>query len=281
MTCRVAFGLVWSDFDRSQLRQDALRRSLVAPVGPYAALDVVATVASTNTALAAAARQGAPDRTVLVAEHQTAGRGRAARRWVAPARSGLELSVLLRLTEVPQARWGWVPLLAGVALCRTVSTLGKLPTTLKWPNDLLLGAGRRKVAGILAEVVSGPAVVVGIGLNVTLRADELPVPGATSLTIERAACTDRDPLLRDLLRSLDSELRVWCGHQGDPIATGLREAYRLHCATLGEQVRVDLAGQPTLTGTAVDVDTEGRLVVLSGGQQVALSAGDVTHIRAA
>jgi BirA family transcriptional regulator, biotin operon repressor / biotin---[acetyl-CoA-carboxylase] ligase len=272
---------VWSDLDRPPLREAALRRGLVAPAGPYAALDVVATVASTNTALAAAARQAALDRTVLVAEHQTAGRGRGARSWIAPARSGLELSVLLRLTEVPQARWGWVPLLAGVALCRTVSTLGKVPAMLKWPNDLLLGAGRRKSAGILTEVVSGSAVVVGIGLNVTLRPDELPVPGATSLAIEQASCTDREPLLRSLLRCLDREVRVWCQHQGDPIAAGLREAYRQRCATLGELVRVELVGQPALTGTAVDVDTEGRLVVLSEGRQRALSAGDVTHVRAA
>ena len=268
-----------------------MRRALVAPAGPYAALDVVATVESTNTALAAAARQGAPDRSVLVAEHQTAGRGRAARRWVAPARSGLTLSVLLRPTEVPQARWGWIPLLVGVALCRTVSTLGELPAVLKWPNDLLLGAGRRKAAGILAEVVPGPAVVVGIGLNVTLQldelgldelgSDELPGPGATSLAIEQAACTDRDPLLRGLLRTLDSEVRAWCEHRGDPVAGGLRDACRQRCATLGEQVSVELPGQPALAGTAVDLDTEGRLVVLSGGQRRALSAGDVTHVRSA
>jgi BirA family transcriptional regulator, biotin operon repressor / biotin---[acetyl-CoA-carboxylase] ligase len=254
----------------------------VAPVGPYKALDVVATVPSTNTALAAAARAGAPDRTVLVAEHQTAGRGRTARSWVAPARSGLALSVLLRPTEVPQARWSWLPLLVGVALCRTVSTLGELPAVLKWPNDLLLGSYRRKAAGILAEAVpGGRAVVVGIGLNVTLRPDELPVPDATSLAIERAACTDRDPLLRALLRTLDSELRQWCEHEGDPVASGLREAYQQRCVTLGEQVRVELTGQPALRGTAVDVDTEGRLVVLSDGQQRALSVGDVTHVRVA
>jgi BirA family transcriptional regulator, biotin operon repressor / biotin---[acetyl-CoA-carboxylase] ligase len=272
---------VWSDLARPPLDEGALRRALVAPAGPYAALDVVATVASTNTALAAAARQGAPDRTVLVAEHQIAGRGRAARSWVAPARSGLTLSVLLRPTEVPQARWGWIPLLVGVALCRTVRTLGELPAVLKWPNDLLLGAGRRKAAGILAEVVPGPAVVVGIGLNVTLGSDELPVAGATSLATEQAACTDRDPLLRGLLRALDSEVRMWCEHQGDPVAGGLRDAYRQRCATLGAQVSVELPGQPALTGTAVDLDVEGRLVVLSGGQRRALSAGDVTHVRSA
>ncbi|MFY9809039.1 MAG: biotin--[acetyl-CoA-carboxylase] ligase [Pseudonocardiaceae bacterium] len=273
---------MWSDLERPPLRADALRRALVAPVGPYAALDVVASVPSTNIALAASARQDAPDRTVLVAEHQSAGRGRAARSWIAPPRSGLALSVLLRPTEVPQDRWSWLPLLVGVALCRTVSTLGEIPAVLKWPNDLLLGADQRKAAGILAEVVpEGPAVVVGIGLNVTLRPDELPVPSATSLAIEQAACTDRDPLLRALLRALDSELRQWCQHKGDPISSGLREAYRQRCATLGEQVRVQLPGQADLIGTAVDIDTAGRLVMSSAGQRRALSVGDVTHVRAA
>jgi BirA family biotin operon repressor/biotin-[acetyl-CoA-carboxylase] ligase len=179
---------------------------------------------------------------------------------------------------VQQARWSWLPLLVGVALCRTVSTLGEVPAALKWPNDLLLGPHRRKAAGILAEVVPGHAVVVGIGLNVTLRPDELPVPDATSLAIEQAACTDRDPLLRALLRSLDSELRQWCEHGGDPVASGVREAYQQRCATLGEQVRVELPGQPALMGTAVDVDTKGRLVVLSDGQRRSLSVGDVTHV---
>ncbi|MGH3874480.1 MAG: biotin--[acetyl-CoA-carboxylase] ligase [Pseudonocardiaceae bacterium] len=251
----------------------------MTPAGPYAALDVVATVPSTNTALAAAA--GSPDRTVLVAEHQTAGRGRAARSWVAPARSGLVLSVLLRPAEVPQARWGWLPLVVGVALCRTVSTLGELPAALKWPNDLLLGASRRKAAGILAEVVAGPAVVVGIGLNVTLRPDELPVPDATSLAIERAACTDRDPLLRGLLRAVDREVRLWCDHGGDPVVSGQREAYLHRCVTVGQQVRAELPGRPALLGTAVDLDAQGRLVVLSAGHRHALSAGDVTHLRPA
>jgi BirA family transcriptional regulator, biotin operon repressor / biotin---[acetyl-CoA-carboxylase] ligase len=273
---------VWSDLERPPLRVQALRRALLAPVGPYAALDVVATVPSTNSELAAAARGGAPDRTVLVAEHQSAGRGRAARSWSAPPGSGLALSVLLRPTEVPQDRWSWLPLLVGVALCRTVSTLGEIPAVLKWPNDLLLGTDQRKAAGILAEVIpAGPAVVVGIGLNVTLRPDELPVPGATSLAIEQAACTDRDPLLRALLRALDSELRQWCQHKGDPITSGLRKAYQQRCATLGRRVRVELPGQAGLIGSAVDIDTAGRLVVSSGSERRALSVGDVTHVRVA
>jgi BirA family transcriptional regulator, biotin operon repressor / biotin---[acetyl-CoA-carboxylase] ligase len=273
------------DRERAPLRQDALRRALVLPDGPYQALDVVASVPSTNAVLVAAARAGAADRTVLVAEYQSAGRGRAGRGWAAPARSGLTLSVLLRPT-VPQARWSWLPLLVGVALCRAVSTVGELLAVLKWPNDLLLGAHLRKAGGILAEVVpassnTSASVVVGIGLNVTLRPEELPVPGATSLAIERAACTDRDPLLRALLSALDTELRRWCEYEGDPIASGLRQAYQQRCATLGERVRVELPGRPALTGTVVEIDTEGRLVVLSGGHRRALSVGDVTHVRTA
>lgn len=268
-----------SALDRPPLRADVLRRALVVPAGPYAALDVVASLPSTNAALVAAARAGAHDRTVLIGEHQSAGRGRVNRRWVAPARSGLALSVLLRPREVPQARWGWLPLLAGVALCRIVTELAAIPAALKWPNDLLLGADGRKAAGILVEVVPGPAVVIGIGLNVTVQPDELPVPGATSLALEQAACTDRELLLRALLHELDRAVLGWCGHGGDPDATGLREAYRHCCATLGKQVRVELPGQSALTGSAVDLDSEGRLMVLSDGRLRALAAGDVTHVR--
>lgn len=190
------------------------------------------------------------------------------------------LSVLLRPAEVPAARWNWLPLLTGVALCRAVSTFAELPAMLKWPNDLLLGVHQGKAAGILAEVVAeGAAVVVGIGLNVTLRPEELPIPGATSLAIEQAACTDREPLLRTLLRELDIELRQWCQYGGDPVLSGLREAYRQRCATLGKPVSVELPGQPALMGTAEDIDSEGRLLVRSAGQRRALAAGHVTHVR--
>ena len=271
---------MWTDLERPPLREAALRRALVAPAGPYAALDVVTTVPSTNTALVDMARQGAPDRAVLVAEHQSDGRGRAGRNWVAPARSGLVVSVLVRPTEVPQSRWSWLPLLAGVALCQTITTVAEVLAVLKWPNDVLLDSHQRKVAGILAELVPGQsAVVIGIGLNVTLRSNELPVPTATSLAIENASCTDRDPLLRALLRTLDRELRYWCGYKGDPVGSGLREAYRQHCVTLGEQVRVELPDQLPCIGTAEDIDTEGRLVVRCDEQQRVLSVGDVTHVR--
>lgn len=273
----VALQLV-SDLARPPLQIEVLRRALVAPGGGYAALDVVTETGSTNAEIAAAARAGAGDRTVLVAEHQTAGRGRAGRAWTAPPRSGLALSVLLRPHQVPQSRWGWLPLLAGVALGEVIAELGEVEVAVKWPNDLLLGPQRRKAAGILAEVC-GDAVVLGIGLNVNLLAGELPVPQATSLAIEGSRCTDRDVVLAALLRRLDVRERGWRDARGDAVDSGLLDAYRRCCATLGQQVWVQLPAQRQLSGTAVDVDAEGRLVIEAGGTRRAVSAGDVTHLR--
>ncbi len=261
----------------SPLREDVLRRALLPP---YAALDVVEVTGSTNADLAAAARDGAADRTVLLAERQTAGRGRLGRSWQAPPRSGLALSVLLRPAEVPPARWGWLPLLTGLALCEVVGELGGVDAVLKWPNDLLLGPRRGKAAGILAEVAGG-AVVVGVGLNVDLRAGELPVPAATSLLVEGAACTDREGLATALLLRVDAWVRRWAAEAGDAVASGLRDAYLLRCSTLGQPVAVQVPDGAPVTGGAVDVDPDGRLVLDTAQGRRALSAGDVVHVRAA
>lgn len=266
--------------ERRALSVDSLRAGLVAPNGPYAALDVVARTGSTNHDLRNAG--GLPDRTVLVAELQTAGRGRAGRQWVAPARSGLFFSVLLRPAGVPASRWGWLPLVAGVALASAVGAAAAVPAVLKWPNDLLLGPRQRKAAGILAEVVGGDALVLGIGLNVSLDPSELPVPEATSLLIEGAATTDRDVLLAAVLTELAAVEQRWRGTGGDVDANGLRDRYRGLCATIGRQVRVELPSGRPLLGAAVDVDVAGRLVVRGeDGVRTAVSAGDVGHVRPA
>jgi BirA family biotin operon repressor/biotin-[acetyl-CoA-carboxylase] ligase len=277
----VASCAVWTDLDRPPLRVESLRRGLLAPNGEYAAIDVVAETGSTNTDLTAAARAGAPDRTVLVAEHQRAGRGRAARTWVSPPRAGLSMSVLLRPEGVPSHRLGWLPLVAGVALVDAVRLVAEVDAVLKWPNDLLVGPRRRKCAGILAEVVGGPAVIVGIGLNVTVTEEELPPDaGATSLALEHAACTDRDTLLRAVLRELSTAERRWREHGGDPEASGLRAAYRSRSGTLGQRVRVELPAGAVLAGDALDVDEDGRLVVRADdGTEHAVSAGTVVHVR--
>lgn len=279
----------FTNLDRPPLQQAALTRALVRPGSLWSSVTVVDSTGSTNADLAAAAGEGAPEGAVLVAEEQVTGRGRLGRSWSAPARSGLTFSVLLRPT-VPPARHGWLPLLFGVAAASAVRRVAEVDVRLKWPNDLL--AGELKLAGVLAERVED-AVIIGMGLNVTLREAELPVPTATSLAIElaragrpahghdleRVAGTDRDPLLRAILRELEQHYRDWTAADGDADASGLRAAYQAASATIGREVRVELPGDRTLTGTATGVDASGQLQVSAPDGEHTLSAGDVVHVR--
>jgi BirA family biotin operon repressor/biotin-[acetyl-CoA-carboxylase] ligase len=265
----------WSDLERPPLRGEALRRALVSGGGLWTGLRVLESSPSTNAEVAAAARDDAPEGLVVLAESQTAGRGRRDRSWTTPPRAGLTFSVLLRPT-FPAAGWGWLPLLAGLAVATPLTTLSELDVRLKWPNDVLVG--ERKLGGILTEVV-GTGVVVGIGLNVSLRPDELPVPTATSLAIEGSAVVDRDPVLRAVLREFERRYVDLTRASGDAAACGLATDYRVACSTLGREVRVDLPGNRELDGSAIDVDSDGRLVLDGAGGRQTVAAGDVVHIR--
>ncbi|MEU1011077.1 biotin--[acetyl-CoA-carboxylase] ligase [Streptomyces sp. NPDC088810] len=275
----------WSDLDRPPLNAAALRRGLVREGGLYREIEVVQRTGSTNSDLAARAAEGkAGEGAVLVAEEQTAGRGRLDRRWTAPPRSGLFFSVLLKPAEVPVARWGWLPLLTGVAVATGLSRAAGVDTALKWPNDLLVTVGgeERKAGGILAERAGTDGVVVGVGINVTLRADELPVPQAGSLALAGALGTDRDPLLRAVLRSLEDWYGRWRAAGGDPSVSGLQETYTAGCATLGRMVRAELPGERAVVGEAVALDGDGRLIIATEeGVQEPVGAGDIVHLRPA
>lgn len=271
----------WSDLDRPPLNRAALRRGLVREGGLWSSLDLVPVVGSTNTDLAGRADR-LSEGAVLIAEEQTAGRGRLDRVWTAPPRSGLFFSVLLKPTEVPVRHWGWLPLLTGVAVATGLSRAAGVDMALKWPNDLLVTVGgeERKVGGILAERAGEDGVVVGIGINVSLREDELPVPTAASLALAGAVSTDRDPLLRGVLRSLEEWYGRWRAAGGDPAGSGLQETYVAGCATLGRTVRAELPGDRAVVGEAVAVDGDGRLVLVTGeGLREAVGAGDVVHLR--
>lgn len=264
----------------------------------FARVEVVETSPSTNADLVAAVRADPaawPAPSALVAEHQTAGRGRAGRSWATPARAGLTVSVLLR-PQVPAETLGWLPLLAGLAVVRTVSD-GGVTAAVKWPNDVLLPAADtvaglgpyRKVAGILAEVVpapavagaDAPAVVLGIGLNVSQSADELPVPTATSLALAGHPRPDRTDVLVRMLGEVHAVVRRWERAGGDVAAAGLLEEYTAVSATLGTRVRAELAGGAgVLEGEAVGLDGSGALVVRpESGEERAVTAGDVWHLR--
>lgn len=285
-------GSAWSDLARPPLSAPALRRALAeGDRPPWRALDVVPETESTNADVAARARAGEPGGYVLIADHQSAGRGRLDRTWTTPPRAALAISVLLR-PRPAMALWSWLPQLAGVALVDAFTRTCGLPARLKWPNDVLLPDGGtvrsgqfRKVCGILAEAVPpGPgdvgAVVLGAGINVSQRQEELPVPTATSLLLAGSASTDRDVVARAYLRALAARYGAWQSAGGDPRASGLAAAYREMCLTIGQDVRVLRPGAADLVGHADGVDDEGRLLVRQpDGKLSALAAGDVVHVR--
>ena len=263
--------------DADKLRAEALG-------GFWTAVDVVASTGSTNVDLLARANTdvGLPEGQVLVAEEQTAGRGRLGRTWTSVPGASLTFSVLLRPATVPASRRGWLPLLAGVAVASAVRSATGVGAMLKWPNDVLVGD--RKLAGILAEQSpDGSAVVMGIGVNVATPADALPVSPtglpATSLLAEGASVS-REALLRAIIGELGRWYTAFRADP-DPVRTGLLDAYRPLCATLGRQVRVELPVGRFMTGVARDIDPDGRLLVSDnpGDQPMAISAGDVVHVR--
>jgi len=265
----------WSDLDRPPLDGAALAASLTRDGGLWRSLEVVPEIGSTNAALVAAAAADEPEGAVLVAEHQVAGRGRLDRVWVSPPRAGLTVSFLLR-PDVPAARRSWLPLLTGIALAEAVGEVTGVRASLKWPNDLLALDGR-KLAGILAES-SGSGVVVGVGLNVSTTAGELPDTG-TSLSLVTGATVDRAPVLLALLRAVERRYRRWTATLGDPVSSGLAADYLAWSSTVGSEVAVDLPDGATLEGTATGIDWDGRLVVATAEGRVELASGDVRHVR--
>jgi BirA family biotin operon repressor/biotin-[acetyl-CoA-carboxylase] ligase len=261
----------------------------------------VASTGSTNSDALALARDGVPEGVVVVADHQTAGRGRRARSWVAPPGGSLLLSVLLR----PPARVaGAVTMAVGVCVAEAIERVAGVTAGLKWPNDLVV-AGRdgadRKLAGILAEAdwpagstISGgyraPAahdravVVVGIGLNVAWPQPSTAAAGdlaevadvATALNWE-GADVDRVDVLVAFLQCLDDRYRALV--RAGP--ADLLAEWRRRSSTLGRRVRVDL-GADDVEGTAVDVTDDGRLVVETRhGDRRTIAVGDVVHLRPA
>ncbi len=259
--------------DRAALDVAALRKRCRG----WSRITVVDEAGSTNEELLADV--DAPDRSVLVAEYQAVGRGRLARSWVSPPRAGLTFSVLLRPAP-PIDTWGWLSLLAGVAVMDASRHVAGADVTLKWPNDLLCRRSGKKLAGILAQS-SGAAVVIGVGLNVSTTADELGLDTATSLERCGAGPVERTVLLAAVLGRLGARVTEWSDAAGDAEVCGLAEAYRDACSTLGREVAVTTTRGERLVGTAVDLDSGGRLRLAVGGGVRVIGAGDVEHLRPA
>jgi BirA family transcriptional regulator, biotin operon repressor / biotin---[acetyl-CoA-carboxylase] ligase len=259
------------------LDEAALRDELVGPGKPWRHLDVVAETGSTNADLMARAQGGADiDGSVLLAEYQNAGRGRHGRVWSAPPRAQIALSVGVAAASVPQSGWGWLPLAAGVAVADALALTCELKPGLKWPNDVIVDGG--KLAGILAEVAAPTTMIVlGLGLNVALTAEEAPDPVATSLLMLGSSSTDRNVLARKILSELALRIDAW--RSGGGADAALVADYQHYSLTLGSRVRAILPGDREVVGTARAVDETGRLCIDTGGQIEAIAAGDITHLR--
>lgn len=225
-----------------------------------------AEIDSTNRYVLDQARSGAAEGLVAVADHQTAGRGRLGRAWVAPAGSSLLVSVLLR-PRLATNRLHLVTAAVALAVCDACEAESGFRPALKWPNDVM--AGEAKLAGVLAEAEL-PAVVVGMGLNVNWQESPADLAGrAVSLSQVAGRPVDRQALLHHFLRSLARRSSDW---------SDVGPEYRRRCATLGRLVRVELSGE-TAIGTAVDVDDDGWLVVDVDGRWRRFAAADVVHLR--
>lgn len=242
-------------------------------------LKIVETTGSTNTDLVAQGSQ-LPDFSVLVADFQSAGKGRAGRDWQAPPKSSLFASVLLKPTGFGPEAFSWLPLMAGLAISRAAHRFGVAAASVKWPNDVLVG--ENKLSGVLSELLSDlSGVVVGSGVNLIQSKDELPIATATSMAIESGSTVGRDEFLQAYLEELAALYKVFEQAGGDPNLNGLRQAVIANCATVGREVRVILPGDTEEYGRAIDIDETGRLIVDIGGQaeKLAVAAADIVHLR--
>ena len=311
------------------LKESVLKAALMHPQGSFHRVEVVSSSGSTNTDLAADAadkNQYWPDLSVLIADAQPAGKGRMGRSWEVPAGAAMISSVFVRPGEQRQQTsqaagppsfaatgYGWLSILAGVALCESLNALTGVPAELKWPNDVVVRG--RKLAGILAQVVpfpvavpttavglstqAGPGVVVGVGVNVTSQAHELPSDRATSLLMEGAALAgdasgtagcgaenlDRNVLLPAYLNKFSALYKEFVAVGGDaqrPLAGGqsVLELAQSHMSTLGQDVRAELPGGTMLYGTAIALGADGGLLIRDAeGTARFVNAGDVIHLR--
>lgn len=296
---------------RPALRADELTARLVAPAGPLGRLDVVATTGSTNDDLVAALRADPdawPGVSMLVADHQTGGHGRAGRTWTTPAGTAVTGTFAIRAHLAP-VNFGWYPLLTGLAAVRALRAVTGVPALLKWPNDVLLPAADavdgwgavRKVGGILAQVTSlgtglglglgaadsgeaelppGSAIVLGIGINVLQEPAELPVESASSLYASTGRRFAREEVLVALVEAFVAVLRQWRDDGNDPRRSGLPAEVAAVCTTLGRRVRVELPGGAHVDGVADRLTLDGSLVVVDeAGTSHVVLAGDVRHVR--
>ena len=236
-----------------------------AAVSKYWRVIVVEHTGSTQSDLISLARAGSANAgDVIVAEYQSAGRGRLMRSFDAPQGTALLFSLYIQPKRMLDD-WGYIPLIVGTSLAQVLSDFG---AKLKWPNDVLIN--EKKVAGIIAEATE-VGVVIGVGVNVGMQAHQLPVPTATSLLIEGERNLTRNQLLIEFLSNFEEKFIAWDAGSDD-----IHAHYLKLSATIGREVRAEYPHGVSENGLAVSISRKGELV-LASGQHV--QAGDIIHLR--
>jgi len=224
----------------------------------YWSVKVLGEIDSTQIALKASTPQHGD---VMVAEYQSAGRGRLDRKFESQIGTGLLFSAFVQLKR-DKADWGFIPLLVGLSVAEVLG----IEFFTKWPNDILSDLG--KVGGILCETY-GEGIVIGVGINVSTTEEQLPVTSATSIFLTTGTSPDRNLLLSAILREIAFNIEQW--EEGDELI----EDYLDSSATIGKRVSVSLPDGRAIVGTATGISLRGELVLDSGA---IISVGDVLHL---
>lgn len=252
----------------SQAPRAPLDKSIIdGKISQYWRVSVVDLTASTQSDLAELVNASvAKSGEVIAAEFQSNGRGRLDRTFEAPPQSALLFSFYIAPKRAV-SDWGFISFLAALAMREVITDQLAEKVNLKWPNDILIGD--KKVAGLLAQQI-GEGVIVGIGLNVAMSTDDLPVPTATSLLLADSNLLDRNLILSAFLNHFENLFKEW-DSGGDFL-----EKYRQVCSTLGRQVRVEVLGRDSIEGEAVSITAQGVLILKDGTE---VNVGDVVHLR--
>lgn len=269
------------------LNVDSIRSTLATKVLGRR-IELFEQLSSTNQEATSLGQFGVEHGTVVIADRQSAGRGRLARTWFSPGSANVYCSLVIR-TTLPAHRlteWlSWLPLITALAAAETIESVTSAPVSLKWPNDLLMSG--RKVGGVLCENIqaspSGPFQVIGLGINVNLKPEEFPAElraSATSLWNETHTVVDRNRLIAQFLLEMEQCIEELAGHGPQRLAL----AYQPRCSTVGQNVRASLADGSELTGYAESISEDGSLRVTTrlGTHQdttVELRAADIVHLR--
>jgi len=270
-----------------QLKSDALNAGVIQSRLTTQALGrtlhILTEIPSTNTLGLTLAASGEPHGTVILAEHQTAGKGRLGRSWASPPNKNIYCSVILRDPRLQQ-HLTWVPLVTGLAISEAIQTEQLIKPSLKWPNDLLIG--NKKLGGILCESISRGntpnLLIIGFGININASIDDFPEdlqPTSTSLLQESGQPCNRNTLLACMFNNLER----WYDQLASNNIDAVHSAYADECSTLGLDVRCTLTGTREIHGRATAIGIDGSLHVTPFQQgakkTIEIRSADVTHVR--